>query len=166
MNELASLKPETLEGLVTAATEAMLGLSFSLRDLPQEPATIDTSAPASHTVGVQIGSAASSLVLITADQLSGQRLGAAMFSCTADEVDAGMLKDALGELVNIIAGQVKVSLGLSSPLGLPHELRELPVECASPLWSRSAVLHTKQSEIRVRVIVTETPAQANGKEPS
>jgi len=151
MNALASLNVETLEGLVSTATEAMLGLSFSLTTpkVERDQATHD----ATRSVSVQIGDAAT-LLVITADEESGQRLGSAMFACPVSELDPGMLDDALGELANIVAGQVKVCLGIKSPLGLPRVLAESPLQSGSPMPWRTALLQTQQGEILLRVTVT------------
>lgn len=57
-----------------------------------------------------------------------------MFACSPEEADPSMVQDALGELLNILAGQVKSLLALDHKLGLPR-----PCEAPAPEAHRASL---------------------------
>lgn len=60
-----------------------------------------------------------SLVVCCSRQLA-QRVATTMFQCEADEMREALWSDALGEIANIIGGNVKAMLPAPSQLGLPR----------------------------------------------
>ncbi len=64
-----------------------------------------------------------------------------------------MIEDALSELVNIVAGQVKRLLGVDQALGLPRMLRASGEGVIDHGW-RSATMRSGSAEVRFWVAVT------------
>lgn len=60
-----------------------------------------------------------SLVVCCSRQLA-QRVASTMFQCDEDELREALWSDALGEIANIIGGNVKAMLPAPSQLGLPR----------------------------------------------
>lgn len=60
-----------------------------------------------------------SLVVCCSRQLA-QRVATTMFQCESDELREALWSDALGEIANIIGGNIKAMLPAPSRLGLPH----------------------------------------------
>jgi hypothetical protein len=106
--------PEVLASLVSNVTETMLGITFQ----PELDAH-HSSLKLWRTAVLPIPGADPLTVGLSSDEKGCNTLSAAMFSCKAESVDAGMAEDALRELVNMTAGLVKSTLGLNQPLGLP-----------------------------------------------
>lgn len=51
----------------------------------------------------------------------GAQLAGKLLQCAESEVEAEVIGDAVGELVNVIAGQVKSFMGTSHVIGLPQD---------------------------------------------
>jgi len=105
--------PDKLAALVSSVTETMCGLSFAPSGAPQ-PLGNEW-----RTAALAIEGKKPIMVALSADQASCSAIGAAMFGCPADTIDAGMMEDVLRELVNMTAGQIKRVLALDDALGLP-----------------------------------------------
>ena len=56
---------------------------------------------------------------LSSDEAGCAKLAAAMFGCTPDGVDVGMVNDALRELVNMTAGLLKREMALDQALTVP-----------------------------------------------
>jgi hypothetical protein len=137
---------EALATLVSGVTETMFGFSFELaREAIDEPGF---EPPAWRTAAIPIGTARFS-VAIASDQPTGQKLAGLMFGLEPQEVDDGMGEDALRELVNIIAGRVKSSMGVDEALGLPKLVAH--VIQGSEIGWRTATLHGKGRAVVVWV---------------
>jgi hypothetical protein len=126
--------PDKLAALVSSVTETMCGLSFSATGAPQPISGWRTAA-------LSIEGKKPIVVALSADPASCSAIGAAMFGCPADTIDAGMMEDVLRELVNMTAGQIKRVLALDEALGLPRIVTETdlmkavdpPQVCNTPL---------------------------------
>ncbi len=144
--------PETLARLVSNVTTTMFGMSFQLTP-GTTPRLPWDNAPAWRTMVLAIDGARPIVVAIASDEPSGKVLGGAMFSCPPAEVDAQMVDDSLSELLNIIAGQVKLSMGLDQALGLPRLHGGSPLNSAQ--W-RTASLQSNATSVKVWVAITES----------
>jgi hypothetical protein len=152
MSDLPNAK--RLADLVSGVTHTMFGISFSLDGAEADPFEEE---PAWRTVALQIAGRRHLTVAIASDRSGGAALGGVMFSCPAADVDASMVDDSLSELVNIVAGQVKSSMGLDEPLGLPSVM-ETPQDVHAEAW-RSATLRRDGGEaVRVWVAIREKAA--------
>ena len=166
-----SLDPSALAQMVTEVTEAMFGASFALvddalvddalvDDALVDDALVSTARGAAEwrTVGIDMTGDKRLVVALSTDKDSAIELGAAMFSCPPAQVDGAMVDDALGEIVNILAGQMKVTLGSAYVLGLPQVLARAPHAEAS--LCQAATLQTSQYRIRMCVVVSEALSAA------
>ena len=127
--------PDKLAALVSSVTETMCGLSFLPAGAPQP------LGEQWRTAALAIEGKKPIVVALSADSASCSAIGAAMFGCPADTIDAGMMEDVLRELVNMTAGQVKRMLAMDAALGLPKIMTETdlmkavdpPQVCNTPL---------------------------------
>lgn len=69
---------------------------------------------------ISIEGAWNGVVVVCCSQRLAQRVAAAMFQCDSEEMREALWSDALGEIANIIGGNVKALLPSPSKLGLPH----------------------------------------------
>ena len=115
---IALPSPDKLAALVSSVTETMCGLSFA------PTASAEKLSADWRTAALAIEGPRPILVALSADVASCSAIGAAMFGCPADTIDAGMMEDVLRELVNMTAGQIKRVLALDEALGLPRILTE------------------------------------------
>ena len=152
--------PETLARLVSGVTETMFGLSFSLfvEGCAEAP---PWQRPTWRTVLLEIDGGRPHTVAIASDQASAATLGGAMFSCAAAEVDDSMAADSLGELVNIVAGQVKRAISLDAALGLPRMVVGGGDDAMNRCTWRGATLRGASSELKVWVAIADTPPSEN-----
>lgn len=154
---------EKLADLVSDVTNSMFGKSFGLAHDVAEPAIVEDSSPAWRTMFLPLKGSQELLVAIASDEPSGKELCGAMFGCSLDEADGSMVDDALGELVNILAGQLKTCMGIDHKLGLPSTLQTAPAwvhrhfaeKGQSANW-RTAWLRDKTgSEVKIWVAISE-----------
>ena len=109
-------KPEKLAQLVSNVTDTMLEMRF----VPTEPASnADGNLFYCNAILPIPGDEPLVLALSTTEQ-DCKALAGAMFACGPDETDNEMVVDAMSELSNMCAGQLRGLLGLSQPLGLPR----------------------------------------------
>lgn len=92
-------------------------LSMNLRELESDSSEEGDWHSASATVHIS-GSWNGSVILSCSSTLA-RRAAAAMFEIGVDDLDDGEVADALGELVNIIGGNLKCLLPEPSQLSLP-----------------------------------------------
>ncbi len=107
-------KAERLAALVSNVTETMLGLSFA----PAEAAKAHPGLTWRTAIMLVNGPRPVSVGL-SSDERGCAKLAAAMFQCTPEGVDVGMINDALRELVNMTAGLVKREMALDQALTVP-----------------------------------------------
>lgn len=145
---------DTLANLVAAATESMFGMSFVAWEATSGSLPWEDPDERWHTITVPLEGARPILVAAGSDDAGGRALAAAMFACSSKEVDADMIRDGIGELVNVLAGQVKSAMSLTQKIGLPRALLEdsLPTDEGGML--HATVLRTSD-EVQVWVAVAE-----------
>lgn len=143
--------PEQLTRLVSGVTEAMFKMSFALAgEVGRPPWKNDGTW---RTLSLAITGDKSFSVIIASDPEGGKILAGEMFSCPAAEVDPSMMDDALGELVNIIAGQVKNELGPGHLLGLP---KVVPSVTMVPVEWHCATLQNDGTQTMIWVALADT----------
>ena len=72
------------------------------------------------TASIRFGGSLHAVLSITCGDGLAQQIAASMFRVRPDKVSAGDVRDALGEVVNIVGGMAKAVLEPSSQLGLPQ----------------------------------------------
>jgi len=103
---------EVVSELTRLVWSTMLGLDVEDRDAPGDDGEITTS--------VDIRGAWEGTVSITFDRALARRLAAAMFACAEGETTPAEVTDALGELVNMVGGNVKGLLPGPCQLSVPR----------------------------------------------
>ena len=125
--------PDRLASAVSRVTSTMAGIRFC-------PAAPAASLPRCWRGALlPIPGRRPLTIALFADRASCAALTAAMLSCAVNEVDLAMIDDALCELVNMTAGQIKNELAPSQALGLPRALDAAPVFAASGDWAHVAL---------------------------
>jgi hypothetical protein len=118
--------PERLASSVSRVTATMLGLRFApaaALPLPECWRTAVLPIPGKRPMTVALSSTRSGCASLTASLLR----------CDADDLDLAMIDDALRELLNMTAGQIKAELALDQPLGLPRVV-DGDVVLLDPAW--------------------------------
>jgi len=93
---------------------SMLGFPIDLSAFAEAPAT-----PSSLIGAVEIGGAFDGAVTIECSAAFARKAAAVMFSIAEAEVDSAEMADTLGELANMIAGNLKALVGGGCQLSLP-----------------------------------------------
>lgn len=142
--------PQALASMVTNVTQTMFGIKFALdggmpvgHPLTPRAAILPVPGPRHLTVA------------IAADDVACRTLAAAMFYCEPVAVDASMIGDALSEMANIVAGQIKSALALDQALGLPRHIEDATALMADESRWRCARLSRGDTQAVVWVAVTE-----------
>jgi len=131
--------PEEVRLLVAEIWSAILGDRFGALELADRPissaigSTVDITGPWTGRVTVDL------------DRTGADQLARAMFDLPGGELAAADLADAVGELGNIIAGNIKSSLPDPSTLSLPtvRYRPAAPTGCgvsSALAWDRHQVL--------------------------
>jgi len=107
-----------LADIVEGATSTMLGTVLGAL-APSGEAPSEASAACAVGASVQFTGEWSGALVIGCDEMIGNEAAAAMFGCDTNNVAADDLSDALGELANMIAGNVKPLLPGAITLSLP-----------------------------------------------
>src|ERR1700709_458132 len=104
----------TLSALATDIWSSMLGIEL-------EPASgvIELSGERTLTGCVQITGGWAGAVTIRSATAAAARFAAVMFGCEADSLSDEEVRDALGELTNMMAGSVKGMVPEECQLGIP-----------------------------------------------
>ena len=111
-----TINREQIADIARSVWASCLGLT--LRDLEiSESAATDDRHSASATV--QISGSWNGSVILSCSAPLARKAAAAMFELAEDDLDDGEVADALGELVNIIGGNLKCLLPEPSQLSLP-----------------------------------------------
>ena len=143
--------PESLAALVSGVTETMLGIRFDLLPQSREAPTDGWRAAV-----IPIEGDRKLAVAVAADLSSARDLTSAIFYCEPNEVEVEMIDDALRELSNIVAGQVKVTMNVDDALGLPKIIEPGNNSWQPPSRWQAATLQRGGIETRVWVAVTES----------
>jgi chemotaxis protein CheX len=109
---------EIVEGTITL----MLGLD------PGEPASGEQPARCEIGASVQLAGEWHGAVVVSCDLPFGRRAAAAMFASEPDALSESDVTDALGELANMIAGNVKPLLPGAATISLPTVVRGADVQ--------------------------------------
>jgi hypothetical protein len=142
--------PQTLAKLVSNVTQTMCGISFHPAEGHQaDPALFWRIAWLPITGGRPIG------VALSSDKPGCTALGAALFSCAPEAIDASMIDDSLRELLNMAAGQIKNALKLDQTLGLPKIVSapELPPRSLAAL--REGVVLRSGGKVSMLIWITD-----------
>lgn len=117
MNE-KNISDDVVAKLVSQVTGTMLGLRF---DVSKEARPAFTGAQ--RTATLQLSGGRQLTIALSATDEGCARMSSAMFSVEPAQVDGSMKNDSLGELLNMISGQIQRALAIDSALGLPavHE---------------------------------------------
>jgi chemotaxis protein CheX len=141
MND-AMLEPAAVssEDIITITRDVWLSfLDLELESVPLEAAPL--AAPA-MTAAVRISGAWEGTVRLECAQDHAEAVAARMFSEDAGEVSAEQARDALGELANVVTGNIKSLLPAPSALSMPvcwsTSAHESEVEPEAALLSRTA----------------------------
>jgi hypothetical protein len=123
MDTFKTPDPKALATLVSNVTQTMMGMSFAAKDFSDasEKRRFDASW---RTAMLPIPGQRPVTIALSSDQKSSAALCAAMFSVGENAIDESMMDDALSELVNMTAGQIKGALGLDQALGLPKIVKD------------------------------------------
>lgn len=89
-------------------------LDIPLARSRSEPAACECAA------SVRIEGAWNGSLVVCCSRLLAQRVATTMFQCEENEAREALWSDALGEIANIIGGNVKAMLPAPSQLGLPR----------------------------------------------
>ncbi len=123
------LDDETLSELTRSVWEMLLGMEPAPRDAgPPEHVALVTS--------VDITGAWQGSVSLSFPPALGPVLASAMLACTAEEASDSMVRDVVGELANVIGGNVKGLVPGPSKLSLPRVERSTQTTTAAGqrLW--------------------------------
>ena len=77
------------------------------------------AAPSSLVSAVEIGGSFEGAVVVKCSSAFARKAAAVMFNIAEAEVDADDMADTLGELTNMIAGNLKALVGVGCQLSLP-----------------------------------------------
>lgn len=127
---LAPLSDALVAKLVSNVTQVMLGLTFSTSDDAVDPGML-----CRHMSLIPIAGESPVTIGLSTDDSGSVVISAAMFSCPVGSVDEAMKCDALNELVNMTAGQIKSALLLDQALGLPKVVAETKSFLRNPKWT-------------------------------
>jgi hypothetical protein len=123
---IVALAPHRIAALLSGITLTMLDM-----DLALEEGRAPGSGSFWRTAVISIPGASPIAVALSTDAAGCAAIGAAMFSCPTGEVEPEMADDALAELTNVTAGEVKRALKLDQTIGLPSILRD---DAVTPAW--------------------------------
>jgi chemotaxis protein CheX len=141
------LQETDLAEIVEGAATMMLGLDLGARssDEKSERCAIGAS--------VQFAGDWSGALVISCDSTLAHEAAAAMFGCDVDNIDPDELSDALGELANMIAGNVKPLLPAATMLSLPTVVQgsDLRVGVLGAVPSVSLAWHRDDSVLSVAI---------------
>jgi chemotaxis protein CheX len=129
------------EDIITITRDVWLSfLDLELEAVPLEAALLSVPAMAA---AVQISGAWEGTVRLECGQGHAEAVAARMFSEEAGEVSAEQARDALGELANVVTGNIKSLLPAPSALSMPvcwsTSAHQSEVESAAALVSRTAL---------------------------
>jgi hypothetical protein len=122
-----ALSDAALAKLVSRVTETMLGMPLQISST--QPVEVTHSG---HAMIIDVPGPTPLRIALSADGPGASRLSAALFSCDPAQVDEAMKSDALGELLNMAAGQIKNALRVDQALGLPRAADETALKTEKP----------------------------------
>lgn len=111
-----TINQQQLAEIAGTVWSSLLGMTLRERET-SEPSPTEEWHSASATV--HISGSWNGLVILSCSTTLARRAAAAMFEMSVDDLDDLEVADALGELVNIIGGNLKCLLPEPSQLSLP-----------------------------------------------
>jgi chemotaxis protein CheX len=93
-------------------------LKLPLRHLPDTSVLFTEAAP-TLTASIRFGGTFPALLSLTCARSLAQSIAAAMFQVRADHATSKDVRDAIGEVINILGGNLKAVLSPSCQLALP-----------------------------------------------
>ena len=140
----------TLAGLVSNVTKTMCGLSFEVAD-PARRAVVDCWRMAI----LNVAGKRPWRVARFSDREGCTALGAALCGAEPDMLDDGMLEDALRELLNMAAGQIKNLLSPDETLGLPQIISHVDLSPRSQAALRDGVLFSSRESVNLMMWIAD-----------
>ena len=107
--------PEILAKLVSNVTKTMFGVSF----VPTAGSERGESV-CFRMVRMTINGPRKVHIVLSSDRDGSAALAAGLFGCAAPALTPQMVDDAIGELLNMVAGQVIRTIRLDQAIGLPR----------------------------------------------
>ncbi len=141
------MSDEDLASVVEGAISVLLGFDPG-HLMPGADPTMCTIGAAVHFTGDWQGA-----VVVACDSAYGRDAAAAMFGSEPESVDDDEFGDALGELANVIAGNVKPLLPAAANLSLPTVIQgaDVHVGILGAQQCHGIVYRRGSSELSVRV---------------
>lgn len=138
------LTDEAVAKLVSQVTNTMLGISFAV----SQDASGETAQR--RTATIKLSGGRQLTIALAANDVGCAKMGSAMFSVELAEVDGSMKNDSLGELLNMISGQLQRAMSIDSALGLPkvHEAGLAGTEG----WR---TVHLRSGDVELHVAMSE-----------
>ena len=159
MTELPS--SAVLAEFVSNVTAAMFHIPLRLITTPTT--TIPWSEPSKwHIAGISIDGPSHLYLSMAFDEKSGVALGSAMFRRPPADIDAAMIADALKELVNLTAGNLKSVIGSDYSLGLPLLITSQFIQRFDTVAWRPTLLTNGSGEIHLWIAVAELSSATSG----
>ncbi len=124
----ATVSSETIGDLTKAVTEAVLNMSVEPRPLCETPSLRSPSMFG----WVSISGAWDGSVMIGCSQLLARRAAGVMFDLVPESATSSDVVDAIGELANVLGGNLKGLLPGPSVLSLPNVSTEPMPDSAGP----------------------------------
>lgn len=108
---------------------------------------------------IRVGGAWNGLVKLSMSESLTRRATAAMFGASPEALTEADLRDALGEITNMVGGNVKALLPGPSRLSLPHVVTDAYFSIIAPGGEllREVAFQSHASQIRVQVIELPPP---------
>jgi hypothetical protein len=139
-------KPEKLAQLVSNVTDTMLGMRF----VPTAPDQSASDELFWCNAILPIPGPEPLIMALSTNRTHCNSLASAMFACDESEIDDTMIEDAMSELANMCAGQLRGLLGLSQPLGLPRIQMNVNILGGTNFW-RWFVLSSDKVKLLVSI---------------
>ena len=157
----AGLPAGALDDFVTAETIAEIAQSFWDAFLPDDAVLLPGSTlPATEEVRgrIDIGGSWSGSVELSCSLAAARRIAAAMFSLSSDALEVSDVHDAVGELVNVVGGNIKSILPAPTSLSVPTVGDEAGEWRFAATLEHEVLLDWRGEPVVVRVWRTAGPA--------
>ena len=136
--------PEALAKLVNVVTTTMLRIRFEVAGQVSNPATYTRMA------AIDFGGEHPLRIALASDDAGCHALCKALFGCEADSLEPWMIDDALCELCNMAAGQIKNAMAPGMLLTVPKVITP-PVLPSSPEGGRQLVLRAVEMHLLLSI---------------
>lgn len=147
--------PTALAKLISGVTRTMCATTF----VPGDPLDRGESV-CSQMVMLPLTGARTFTVVVSSDMRGSRALGSAFFGCADSDLTQDMVDDSIGELLNMVAGQISSVLGLDLTLGLPRPATLADIIAAGGSGLGDAELFRSEGSIDLGLWIFETCAVA------